>query len=139
MLVRELYHDCLAYEESTLAHYIYHLLSDEKVSLEDDVSQLDLKKADHQKDAEMIEKNVLGFYPVKIYSLKMRVGEFIFVFARSTQEAKEFYVKTFQCTPLNCYEYSLEFEISRGKGSTTFREMKKEFVEFPTVAGIFKR
>ncbi|WP_235848391.1 hypothetical protein [Litchfieldia alkalitelluris] len=122
-----------------MAHYIYHLLSDEKVSLEDDVSQLDLKKADHQKDAEMIEKNVLGFYPVKIYSLKMRVGEFIFVFARSTQEAKEFYVKTFQCTPLNCYEYSLEFEISRGKGSTTFREMKKEFVEFPTVAGIFKR
>ncbi|WP_235848390.1 hypothetical protein [Litchfieldia alkalitelluris] len=98
-----------------------------------------MMKADHQKVAGMIEENVLGFYPVKIYSLKMRQGEFVFVFARSPNEAKEFYVKTFQCTPLNCHEYLLEFEVARGNGGISFREMKKEFGEFPAVVGFCRR
>ncbi|WP_225228645.1 hypothetical protein [Bacillus sp. PS06] len=69
MLVKDVYHDCLISEESTLAHYIYHLLSDKKVSLQDDISQLDLNKADHQKVAEMIEKNVLVFHRFNVYFL----------------------------------------------------------------------
>jgi hypothetical protein len=37
MMVKDLYQDCLQYEESTLAHYIYHLLAEGKVFLTDEL------------------------------------------------------------------------------------------------------
>ncbi|MFC4321333.1 hypothetical protein [Litchfieldia salsa] len=139
MLVKDVYHDCLISEESTLAHYIYHLLSDKKVSLHDDISQLDLNKADHQKVAEIIQQNVLGFHRINIYSLKMNPREFVFIFARNPEEATQFYVKTYQNQPMNCHEYPLDFEVVRGNGVISFREMRKEFVGFPVVGGFFGR
>ncbi|MBD8069855.1 hypothetical protein [Bacillus sp. PS06] len=139
MLVKELYHDCLLYEESTLAHYINHLLSERKISLEDNISQLDLNQADHIKVAEMIEKNILGIHPIRIYSLKKNKHEFVFIFAHSAEEAKQFFSRTFYQLPINCHEYPLEVEMARGKSGISFREMKKEFSQFPAVVGVVRR
>ncbi|WP_404332111.1 hypothetical protein [Mesobacillus maritimus] len=55
------------------------------------------------------------------------------------EEAIEFFTETFQQPPMNCHEYPLDFELSRGNGVITFREMKKEFESFPAVAGYFTR
>ena len=60
MKIKDLYYDSLKYEESALAHYIYHLLQEKKITLEDSAQNLDLEEADHDKVAEMIENNVLG-------------------------------------------------------------------------------
>lgn len=139
MVVEEVYQDCIMYEESALAHYIHHLLAEKKLSLDDDMSKIDLNQADHQKVREMIEKNVLGFRKVGIYSLKMSQEEFIFIFAYNREEAIQFFMKTFHKNPLNCHEYSLDFELSRGNGVITFRDMRKEFKSFPSVAGCYKR
>jgi hypothetical protein len=49
MLVKDMYQDCLYYEESTLAYFIYHLLTEKKISLDDDVFRMDLNQVDHQK------------------------------------------------------------------------------------------
>ncbi|NHC41565.1 hypothetical protein G6549_16535 [Bacillus sp. MM2020_1] len=139
MIVKDLYMDCFRYEESALAHYIHHLLAEKKISLEDEMSKIDLELADHQKVKELIQNNVLGFHKVGIYSLKMNQKEFVFIFAASDREAIQFYTETFHQSPLNCHEYSLDFELSRGKGGISFREMRKEFDSFPAIVGYFER
>nr|WP_263326288.1 hypothetical protein [Neobacillus sp. Marseille-Q6967] len=139
MFVKELYMDCLRFEESSLAHYIHHLLAEQKISLDDNISILDLDQADHQKVAEMIQNNVLGFHKIGIYSLKMNQKDFVFIFAASKQEAIQFYSKTFHQSPLNCNEYPLDFQLARGNDVISFRDMRKEFESFPAIAGYFKR
>jgi hypothetical protein len=139
MLVKDIYQDCFLFDESLLAHYILHLLEERKISLEDDSSKIDLNQADHQKVAEMIQNNVLGIHQVGIYSLKMDQKAFAFIYASSQEEAIQFYTKSFHQTPLNCYEYPLEFELTRGNDVISFRNMKKEFESFPAIAGCYMR
>ncbi len=139
MNVKELYQDSLIYEETSLAHYLYHLLAERKISLDDNISKIDLDQADHQKVAELIQTNLLGFQKICIYSLKMDQKNFVFIFAASEQKAIQFYNKTFQQPPLNCHEYPLDFQLARGKGVISFREMRKEFESFPAIAGHFKK
>ena len=139
MVVKDLYQDCFRFEESSLAYYIYHLLAEQKISLDDNISKIDLNQADHQKVAELIQTNVLGFHKICIYSLKMKQKDFVFIFATSKQEAIQFYTKTFHQNPLNCHEYSLDYQLARGNDVISFRDMRKEFLSFPAIAGYFKR
>lgn len=139
MLVKDMYQDCFLFEESSLAHYIYHLLAEKKISLEDDPSKIDLNQANHQKVAYMIQNNVLGFHKVGIYSLKINQRAFVFIYASSQEEAIQFYTKSFHKTPLNCHEYPLELDLTRGNSVISFRDMKKEFKSFPAIAGCFMR
>jgi hypothetical protein len=139
MLVKEMYHDCLYYEEFTLTYYLYHLLAEKKISLDDDVSKIDLEQADHQKVLMLIQNNVLGIHKTRIFSLKMNRKAFVFIYARSEDEAIQFYHQFFHRTPLNCHEYPLEFELNRESGNISFRDMKKEFRSFPAIAGYFTR
>ena len=139
MFVKELYLDSIHFEHSSLAHYIYHLLAEQKISLDDTIHQLDFEQADHQKVAELIQNNVLGFHRVGIYSLKRNAKDFVFIFACSEQMAIQFFTETFRQTPLNCHEYSLDFELARGNGVISFRDMRKEFESFPAIAGYFAK
>lgn len=68
MIVKDVYRDCLLYEDSPLAHYI-HLLVEKKLSLDEDISKIDLNQANLEKVRKMIPNNVLGFHKVGIYSL----------------------------------------------------------------------
>jgi hypothetical protein len=139
MLVKEAYLDSLLYEESALAHYIHHLLAEKKISLDDDMSKIDLEQADHQRVREMIENNVLGIHKIRVYSLKMYQKEFVFIYAGSEHEAIQFYTNTFYQSPLNCHEYTLDFQLARGNEVISFRDMRKEFESFPAIAGYFKK
>lgn len=139
MRVKELYDDCLMTEESILAHYIYHLLQEGKISLDDDISAVDLHQADHEKVADMIEKNVLGIHKIRVFSLKMSAKSFVFIFAKNEQDAIDFYKRKFRRQPLNCIEYPLDFEFVRGKGTVSFLEMRREHEEFPAIAGYYVR
>jgi len=139
MLVRDMFEECIVSEESALAHYLFHLLNEKKISLKDDISKIDLHQADHKKVAEMIKKNVLGFRKVRIYSLKMDQKTFVFIYASNQEEAIQFYIKSFHCRPLNCHEYPIGFEISRGREVLSFLDMKKEFESFPAIAGYFSK
>ena len=87
----------------------------------------------------MLFRSLLGIRKLGIYSLKRNAKDFVFIYAYSDQEAVEFFTETFRESPLNCHEYSLDFELARGNGVITFREMKKEFEDFPVVAGDFTR
>jgi hypothetical protein len=139
MLVKEFYLDCLRFEESVLAHYLHHLLEERKVSLDDSLDDIDFEQVDHKKVKEMIKNNVLGIRKVRIYSLKMNEKDFSFIFALSKQEAIQFYTKTFRHTPLNCHEYSLDFQLDRGNDGISFRDMRKEYKSFPAIAGWYRR
>ncbi|MFS0823188.1 hypothetical protein [Bacillus sp. 1P02SD] len=139
MTIRDYYIDALCYEEVSLAHYIYHLLEEGKISLEDDESTLDLNMADHKKVREMIDKNVLGFHKIGVYALKKSEREFVFVFAEFEQEAIELFVKTYNHAPLYCHQYSLATDLLRDYKLTTFWEMRKEHLTFPAIAGYYEK
>ncbi|NMD71274.1 hypothetical protein HHO41_13300 [Bacillus sp. DNRA2] len=140
MVVRELYFDSILYEESTLAHCIYHLLIEKKITLEDDIAKLNMQEADNQIVAELTNNNVLGIVrKAGIFSLKMDQQNFVFIFAKSDSEAIRFYTEMFDKAPLNCHEYSLDFQLTRGRELISFREMRKEFERFPAIAGYFKK
>ncbi|WP_235846604.1 hypothetical protein [Neobacillus drentensis] len=76
---------------------------------------------------------------VGIYSLKMTKKDFVFIYAAGKNEAIQFYLKTFNQSPLNCHEYSLDYQLSRGYSAISFREMRKEFEIIPAIAGYFRR
>ncbi|WP_044893015.1 hypothetical protein [Bacillus alveayuensis] len=137
--VRELYEESIRYEEKTLAHYILHLLQEGQVSLDDDADKIDFLQADHEKVAQMIVQNQLGFSDIKVFSLKYDDKLFAFVFAASQEEAIEFFQKKFKRNPKNCHEYLLDFPMSRGNEFLTFRDMKKEHSHFPALAGFYER
>lgn len=139
MKVRTLYLDSIHYEEPILAYYILHLLENKQITLDDDVSKVDLEKANHEQVAAMIKENKLGFYPIKIFSLKMDQNKFVFIFASSAEEATQFYIKTYHKPPLNCQQQLLEYELVRGNETLTFRDLKKEHVKFPEVTGWYVR
>jgi hypothetical protein len=139
MLVNDLYLESIQLAESSLAHCIYHLLAEKKISLEDDVSQINFHQIDNQKVRELVQENVLGMTKVGIYSLKMSMKDFVFIYAASKQEAVQFYLKTFNQSPLNCHEYSLDYQLSRGYSAISFREMRMEFEIIPAIAGYFSR
>lgn len=139
MLVKDAYFDSLRFQESALAHYIHHLLGEMKISLDDDMSKIDFQQADHQKVREMIQNNVLGIHKIRIYSLKMNQKDFVFIYAASEQEAIQFYTKTFHQTPLNCHEYSLDFQLARGNEVISFRDIRKEYEDLPAIAGYFNK
>ena len=139
MKVRELYQDALTYEESPLAHYLLHMIQENLVSMDDDISAIDFDKADHQKVAEMIERNVLGIKKIRIFSLKMHLEKFCFIFAESEEEAIECYKNHFKKAPMNCIEQPLDFEIVRGNETITFRELRKEHEKFPAIVGFYER
>jgi hypothetical protein len=128
-----------AFFSEFMSRVIHHLLEEKKLSLDDNISKIDFDQDDHQKVAELIENNVLGFHKVCIYSLKMNENDFVFIFAGSEQKAIQFYTETFHQTPLNCHEYSLDFDLGRGNGVISFRDMRKEFMSFPAIAGYFRR
>jgi hypothetical protein len=139
MLVRDVYLDSLRYEESSLAHCIHHLLEEKKISLEDDMTQIDLEQVDPQKVAEMIRNNVLGFRKLNIYSLKRSKNEYVFIFATRQQEAIQLYTETYHQLPLNCLEYQLDFQLIRGNEIISFRDMRKEFMSFPAIVGCYRK
>lgn len=137
MLVKDLLMECFVNEESELAHYLYHLLKEKKISFNDDIHDIDLNQADHQLVAEMVRKNVLGFHMIRIYSLRMNQKEVVFIYAGSTLEAIDFFMDRFLQPPLNCHEIPLNFHFEGDKGVLPFREMQKEFGSFPAIAGYF--
>lgn len=139
MLVRDVYLDSLRYEESSLAHCIHHLLEEKKISLNDDMSQIDFNQANHQKVAEMVENNVLGFQKLNIFSLKRSKNEFVFIFAATQQDAIQHFTESYHQLPLNCIEYLLDFQFTRGNEVISFRDLRKEFVSFPAVVGCYRK
>jgi hypothetical protein len=139
MLVKDLFLDTIQYEYSFMAHYLYQLLAEKKLSLDDDISKIQLVKADIHKVNELVQKNLLGIGKIKIYSLKMTTTDFVFIFATSRKQAIDFYNRTFLQPPLNCQDYSLDIEFYRGNDVISFRDMRKEIEEFPAIAGYFTR
>jgi len=137
--VQELYEDSIQYGEKVLAHYILHLLQEGHVSLNDDASLIDFSKADQQKVLEMINQNYLGFSDIKVFSLKWDDKTFAFIFASNEEEAKKYFEQKLRKKQLNCFEYPLDFQMSRGNEFLSFREMQKEHNQFPAIAGFYER
>jgi hypothetical protein len=135
MLVRDVYLDCFYYEESTLDHYIHHLLAEKKISLDDDISKMDLTQTNHQKVAEMIQNNVLGFHKVIIFSLKRSKKDYVLYLRSKPARCIKLYTETFQQAPLNCLEYPPDFQLPRGNDVVSGNE--EGICEFSCYSGVF--
>jgi hypothetical protein len=63
----------------------------------------------------------------------------VFVLAKDPQQAVSFIRNKWKIPPRNCQEYSLDFTIMRGKEFVSFRDMKKDFLSFPAIIGVYQR
>lgn len=139
MNVKEMLQDAIRYEEPFMSHYIYCLLQDGKVKLEDDVSRIFQVEINDKKFRQAYENDILGINKAKIFSLKLNKNQFAFVFAKTKQDAMMFFRSRFNRNPINCYEYDLDFGLLRGKEYVTFRSLRKEHDKFPALAFIYER
>lgn len=139
MTIKELYEDAIKYEESFLAHYIFYLIREGKISFSDDSSVLAHHSDYSDKFLRIWQKNQLGFCQIKVYSLKQEAKKFVFIFAKDRKEAILHYRLTYGKNPLNCHEISLDNEMIVGHRVITFRRLKKEFRTFPVVVGEYEK
>ena len=87
----------------------------------------------------MEHQNHLGFNKIKVYSLKKDKYKFVFIFAENEKQASEHFQKIFTAAPKNCYEYSLDVDMLRGKQVISIRELRKEHYKFPAMAFIYQK
>ena len=137
--VQEFFETCIEYEYTGLAHCLLYMLREGRAKPDDRVDQLDFESVDKEKIDQMERKNLLGFNLIKVFSLKIDKDLFVFVFAKTKEEAIEFVRKKLRKKPLNCHEYWLGHELQRGNEVISFRDMRKEHTSFPAIAGFFKR
>lgn len=137
--IKELFDECIQNDYSFLAHSLYYLLREGLVSPDDPHTVLDDVEIDVDLVGEWTEKNFLGISVEKVYSLKIAADEFVFVFAKDPQQAVSFIRNKWKIQPRNCQEYSLDFTIMRGKEFVSFRDMKKDFLSFPAIIGVYQR
>ena len=137
--VKELFDECIQNDYSFMAHSLYYLLREGLVSPDDPHNVLDDVEVDMDLVGEWTEQNYLGISVEKVYSLKIAADEFVFVFAKDPQQAVSFIRNKWKIQPRNCQEYSLDFTIMRGKEFVSFRDMKKDFLSFPAIIGVYQR
>ncbi len=139
MTVNELYDYSISHEVSTLAHYIFHLFQEKKVTSQDDITKIDFEQADHEKVEAMIKNNELGIYKLRIYGLKMNDQDFVYIFARNVEDAIQLFSKTYHQLPVYWKESDLDTDFVRGKETISFRDMRKEYNSFPAFVGEFSK
>ena len=140
--VEEMYREAIEREFVGTAHTIFYMLQKGYVKMSDDVSALSFDKLSEfeRKEIEkMIEMNYLKINPIDIYTLKLDRNNFALIFARNEQEAIQYFCKVFDKKPLNCFRHMMDMEFVEGKGTITFREMRKYYSTFPALVGIYDK
>ncbi|MBS4192318.1 hypothetical protein KHA94_19335 [Bacillus sp. FJAT-49705] len=133
--IKTLFEEAICYEEHVLAHYIFCLIQEGKIAWDDEDSVLFEVQPDIEKLTNMIENNFLGICKIHMYALKVKKGKWVFIFAKSPEEAKVHLWRTTGSKPLNCQELSLDQEVLIGNRFLNFREWKKEQSGFPCLVG----
>jgi hypothetical protein len=122
-----------------MAHSLYYLLREGLISPDDPHNVLDDVEIDVDLVGEWTKQNYLCISVEKVYSLKIADDEFVLLFAKDPQQAVSFIRNKWKIQPRNCQEYCLDFTIMRGKEFISLRDMKKDFLTFPAIIGLYKR
>ncbi|MBE4909214.1 hypothetical protein IMZ08_14200 [Bacillus luteolus] len=94
MTVKEVYEYFLKHQVKTMAHCFFHLVQENKISLQDEFSPDDFDKVNKAKVKEMIDNNILGIYEINVYGLKMNEQDYVYIFARNSIEAIQFFIES---------------------------------------------
>jgi hypothetical protein len=137
--IRELFEESVQNDYSFMAHSLYYLIREGLVSPNDPHTVLDHVEIDVNLVGEWTKQNYLCIHVEKVYALQVADNEFVFVFAKDPQQAVAFIRNKWKVHPRNCQESSLDFTIMRGQEIVSFRDIKKDFLSFPTIIGLFKR
>ncbi|MEK3889824.1 hypothetical protein [Bacillus sp. FSL K6-3431] len=135
--IKTLFEDAIRYEETFLAHTIFCLSQEGKISWDDNDSVLSKVQPDPARLTEMIEKNFLGICEINMYTVRVTNRKWAFIFAKSSEEAKNHLWKTIRRKPLSCRELSPDQEVWIGNRFLHFREWKKEQSGFPCLVGYY--
>jgi len=140
--VKTLFDEAIRYEMKSLVYCILYAIKKKNIQPNDPEEKFfntRFTDVDNEQIARLIESNPLRLDIIKIYSLKMDKRKFAMIYARSREEAIQYYQELFHKKPLNCHEILLDHEILLGKKSVSFREMRKQFNTFPAYAGFIER
>ena len=136
--IETLYGDAIRYEELVLAHYILCLIQEGKITWSDESSILTEVQADREKLTDMIKNNILGICQIHMYALKVKRGKWVFIYAKSPEEAKQHLRTTTGSKSLNCRKIPADQRVSIDNRFLNFREWKKEQSVFPCLVGCFE-
>lgn len=137
--IRELFEEAVQNDYSYTAHSLYYLLREGLVSPNDSHTVLDYVQVDTHLVGEWTVQNYLCISVEKVYALKLTDDEFVFVFAKNPKQAVDFIQKSWKLVPRNCHEYPLDCSIIRGNEFVSFRELKKDYLSFPAVIGVYRK
>lgn len=136
--VKDLLDEAMEYEEKILVYHILYAVEKGKVSLSDSresYKKIRFTQEEQKEIAKRIQENLLKIEKVKIYCLKMDKTRFAMIFAKTSIEAVDYYIKLFKKRPLNCLEHYLDYEVLQGTKPISFRELRKQFNSFPAYVG----
>src|SRR5690625_1804779 len=139
MTIKKLHEDAIKYDEPLVAHYIFFLLQEGKVRLDDGRESLPYDYVNDKDFRKIWKENHLGFDQTKIYSLKIEGRLFAFVFAESEEEAIKCFRYEFGKKPMNCHELLMDWELFIGNRYINFRDWKLEFEHFPTLVCVYEK
>ncbi|QOR67122.1 hypothetical protein IM538_02920 [Cytobacillus suaedae] len=115
MTVKEVLEYFYKHHVKTMAHCIYHLVQENKISLYDEFSPDDFDKVNQAKVKDMIDKNILGIYEINVYGLMMDEQDFVYIYARNSKEATQFFIETYYQPPVYCKKSKLVLSLLEGK------------------------
>lgn len=137
--IKALFKEAIHYEECVLAHYIFCLVQEGRITWRDERSILTKVQPNQDRLADMIRNNFLGICQIHMYALKVKKGKWYFIYAKSPEEAKRHLWITTGSKSLNCHEVPADQRVSIDNRCLTFREWKKEQSEFPCLVGCFEK
>jgi len=137
--VASLFHDALIYDEPYIAHFIYYTLQKKKVTLEDKIEKLyeiELTPEEYEKFQEIKRRDVLQMRPIKLYAIQRNGHLYDFYFAKTPEEAAFLHYQLFGekvRKVIDAYNKMMDMGIynTETKRTSTFRELMKEYVNFP--------
>ncbi|MDS9471518.1 hypothetical protein [Sporosarcina pasteurii] len=137
--VKELLYDAVYYDESFLAHAIYFAVQKGFVHLEDPESKIPYEQLDYTAILKMRDENQLKMCGVKFYIIPMASKKFALYLAERDDEARAEHRRIYGEVARNVLDMSDKMDTStyceETKKWQSFRELKREVVEFPYYAG----
>lgn len=137
--VKELLYDAVYYDESYLAHAIYFAVQNGLVKLEDPESAIPYEQLDYPTILQMRDENQLMVCGVKLFIVPMKSKTFALYLAEKEEEVRAEHRRIYGEVALSILDMSNKMDTSvyceETKKWQSFRELKRQVVQFPYYAG----
>lgn len=137
--VKELLYDAINYDEPFLAHAIYDAVEKGLVKLDDPASAIPYEQLDYPAILKMRDENKLLMCRIKLFIVPMASKRFALYLAEKEVEVRREHQRIYGEISPTTWDVSHKMDMStyceETKKSQSFRELKRQVMEFPYYVG----